>query len=133
MAINRNERKRIIFAAIAGMAVVAIILYSYFIDTSTEVLAPKCMLFKLTGFKCPGCGTQRALHELAHLNFGGFFRYNPILSLAIPYIVLLLYMQFFGGNERFPKFSEFIYGKKAIMWVFYLIIAYWALRNVFSF
>ncbi len=128
-----QKHKYAINAAIAVLVVAAVVLYSYNVDTLQSELAPKCLFLKLTGFKCPGCGTQRALHSLVHFDFMGVVRYNVFLLVAIPYLILLFYLQFFGGRRRFPRFARKIYGAKAIMAVFYLIIAYWILRNVFGF
>lgn len=118
------------------MAIVAVAIlvfaYSYFIDTTQAVFAPKCFFFQMTGFKCPGCGTQRALHELAHLRIFGVARYNPFLFFAIPYLLLLSYLEFLGGNKRTPRLSRLVYSRWGVMSVFWAIIAYWVLRNVFG-
>lgn len=130
---NTKKYQRLLFATIALVAIVAIALYSYFIDSTHYELAPKCLFLKLTGFKCPGCGTQRALHSLMHLDIAGVARYNPLLYAAIPYLMLLSYLEFLGGNKRNPKLSNTVYSPKAIMAAFYIIVAYWVLRNVFGF
>ena len=120
------KQKRYIYAAITFVVVAAIAIYSYFVDTRGAALAPKCPLFLTTGYKCPGCGTQRALHELVHGNFVEFAIYNPILVIAIPYIVILVYLQYLGGADRFPKANNIL------AW-FFVIIAYWIIRNVLNF
>ena len=133
MDFSKQKYKYAVSAAIAILAVAAVVFYSYNIDTMQSELAPKCMFLKLTGFKCPGCGTQRALHSLVHFDFMGVVRYNVFLLFAIPYLLLLFYLQFFGGKERFPRISSLIYSSTAIMAVFYLIIIYWITRNIFDF
>ena len=128
-----QKYKYAINAAIALLAVAALIFYSYNVDTTQSELAPKCLFLKLTGFKCPGCGTQRALHALAHFDIAGVARYNVFLFFALPYLALLFFLQFFGGKELFPRLTQKIYSAKAIMAVFYLIMAYWITRNIFNF
>ena len=120
-------------AAIALLAVAALIFYSFNVDTTQSELAPKCLFLKLTGFKCPGCGTQRALHTLVHFDIAGVAHYNMLLFFALPYLALLFYLQFFGGKKRFPKLTKKIHSAKAIMAVFYIIITYWIARNIFGF
>lgn len=39
----------------------------------------KCPLYALTGFQCPLCGSQRAIHHLLHLHPVSAFSYNPWL------------------------------------------------------
>ncbi len=128
---NRKKRRIYLFVIVAAVSIVAI--YSYCVDTLQSVLAPKCFFLMLTGWKCPGCGTQRALHELVHLNIGGVWHTNPILFLAIPYMLLLVYLTYFGGERRFPRLNEAVYSSCGVMTVFYIIVAYWVLRNVFGF
>ena len=90
------------------------------------------MFYVLTGWKCPGCGTQRALHELMHFNFAGVIQYNPILLLALPYLVVLCYLYYFNGDKHFPRLNAFLNSKKAILFVFGLIVAYWIGRNIIN-
>lgn len=129
----KKHKKRIIYAVIAVLAVTALCLYSYFVDTRELAFAPKCAFYQITGFKCPGCGTQRALHELAHANFHWVIKYNSLLLLGVPYLILLFYMQFFGGKERFPTFNNCVSGHKATLVVLVIVVAYWILRNIFGF
>lgn len=128
-----TTNKRILFTVIAIVAVTVLALYSYFIDSTQFELAPKCFLYQLTGYKCPGCGTQRALHELSHLNIAAAWRYNPLLLVAIPVIAILFYFSYFGGKERFPKAAKVLYNYRFTWAVFAVIVAYWVLRNVFDF
>ena len=129
----RKKQKRYVYAAITLAVVAAIAIYSYFVDTRGVALAPKCPIFFATGYKCPGCGTQRALHELFHGNFIEFAGYNPILVIAIPYILILVYLQYLGGADRFPKANNIVAGRLAALAWLFVIIAYWIIRNILNF
>ncbi|WP_225974845.1 DUF2752 domain-containing protein [Arachidicoccus ginsenosidivorans] len=48
---------------------------------------PKCPFRSLTGLQCPGCGSQRAIHDLLNLDILGAFRENALMVVSIPYIV----------------------------------------------
>lgn len=133
MAVVGDRKKRRLWLLIIVAAVIIVAIYSYYVDTLQSVWAPKCFFLMLTGLKCPGCGTQRAFHELAHLNFAGVWHTNPILFLAIPYMLLLAYLSYFGGERRFPRLNAAVYSSRGVMAVFYIIIGYWVLRNVFGF
>lgn len=50
---------------------------------------PRCMFHTLTGWECPGCGSQRLLHALLHGDVAGAWRANAFLLLSLPYIALL--------------------------------------------
>lgn len=49
---------------------------------------PLCPVLALTGLYCAGCGGQRAVHDLAHLDVVGAWGMNPLLVLAAPVAVL---------------------------------------------
>lgn len=59
---------------------------------------PPCPLRALTGLYCPGCGSTRCLHALAHLDLAGAMAMNPLLVLSLlPLAVLVLH-----GAELLP-------------------------------
>ena len=55
-----------------------------------------------TGLKCPGCGFQRAIHSLLHLDFVIDFRFNALLVSSLPVVIVLEYAEL----ERCPNESE---------------------------
>ncbi|MEE1348254.1 MAG: DUF2752 domain-containing protein, partial [Bacteroidales bacterium] len=60
-------------------------------DPARSGLFPHCPFLMMTGFKCPGCGSQRAIHSLLHLDFATAFRYNAMLVLSLPFVLLCLF------------------------------------------
>ncbi|MDU1889932.1 MAG: DUF2752 domain-containing protein [Dysgonomonas sp.] len=91
---------------------------------------PQCPFHYLTGFDCPGCGSQRAIHHLLHREFKFALYSNPLLVVAIPYIIIGIYMEYFGGKERFPRLRQIAYGKKAAIIILVLILVFWLVRNL---
>ena len=95
----------------------------------TSIFAP-CPFYYFTGFFCPGCGSQRALHLLLEGNLWGAFRFNPLLVLTLPILVYGLGITaanwIFGTHYRFMLF----YGKLFIFGYFGLAIIYWVIRNL---
>jgi hypothetical protein len=49
---------------------------------------PTCPVKALTGLDCPGCGSLRALHDLAHGNVMGALGHNVLLVVWLPVVVL---------------------------------------------
>lgn len=84
----------------------------------------------MTGLDCPGCGSQRALHHLLHLQFKDAFFSNPLLVLAIPYLLLGGYIEYFGGKEKCPRVKQLFYSQKAIVVVLVVIVMFWIGRNL---
>ena len=101
----------------------------YFYHPAHYQLFPKCIFKSVTGLSCPGCGAQRATHELLHLNFKSAFAYNALLVVSIPYALtgLLLYQT--NLKERFPKTRQFLFGQKALLLVLFIVILFFIFRN----
>ncbi|MBR4389415.1 MAG: DUF2752 domain-containing protein [Prevotella sp.] len=70
----------------------AVYVYSAF-DPSASTWFPKCPFLVLTGLKCPGCGSQRAVHSLLHGDVGGAFAYNAMLVISLPLVAFLIYVE----------------------------------------
>lgn len=43
-----------------------------------------CLLYRLTGLKCPGCGVSRMCLSLLRLDFAGAWQYNPAILALLP-------------------------------------------------
>ena len=54
------------------------------LDPARHACFPPCPLYAMTGWYCPGCGSQRALHQLLHGHFGLALRYNALFVMSIP-------------------------------------------------
>ena len=90
-------------------------------------------MFKMNqvkGFDCPGCGSQRAIHHLLHFRLKDAFTSNPLLILAIPYLIIGIYFEYFGGKEKYPTARKTLFGKRAIIIVLILIVLFWIGRNI---
>ncbi len=70
-------------AVLTGVALVAVV------DPNEPGHYPTCPLLAVTGFYCPGCGTLRALHALAHGDVTTALARNPLAVLAVPVAVWL--------------------------------------------
>jgi hypothetical protein len=77
-------------AAVAAVALTGALLLRQLDPTRPGGLLPPCPFFVLTGLYCPGCGTTRALHALAHFDLAGALAMNPLLVLCLPLMAWLL-------------------------------------------
>ena len=112
------ERRAKINLAAAVLVILAVIAFFSFVDPTTFPFFPRCFFYALTGFECPGCGTSRALHSLAHGHLIEAFGYNPILFLAIPTIIVLLFSKKARRSVALPVV------------VLIVILLYWVIRNL---
>lgn len=117
-------------AAIIIMIIAALYIF-YILDPQENPIFPRCPFLLATGLECPGCGSQRAIHQLLHLNLISALRYNAFMVLALPYIFLGVYLQYFGGKMRNPRLEKIFFGRWSALIVLILIVSYWVLRNIF--
>jgi hypothetical protein len=61
----------------------------FFFDPVRTSVYPPCPFHWLTGLNCPGCGSIRALHQLAHGHFAAAFGCNPLTVLMLPVVAYL--------------------------------------------
>lgn len=92
---------------------------------------PQCPFHYLTGFDCPGCGSQRAIHHLLHFRLVDAFFSNPLLIVAIPYALLGIYIEYFEGKEKHPRIKQLFYSRNAIIVTLVVIVLFWIGRNLF--
>jgi len=84
-----------------------------------------CPFRVLTGLLCPGCGSQRAVHDLMHLRIPEALAHNALLVLSIP----LLGLQY-GYTLAFPQ-AKPLSARNRVVWGWTFLVVGWAiLRNL---
>lgn len=106
--------------------------YYYYNDpevTSGEGLFLRCPFHLVTGFHCPGCGSQRAAHDLLHFRIGEALQHNVMMVVVVLLIVSKIYALI--SKRFFPRYyynlghkSYFTIGLVGVIFV------YWILRNI---
>ena len=103
--------------------------YYFFLNPyEQEYFFISCPFYKIMGYQCSGCGSQRAFHEILHLNFKEAFHQNALVLIAIPYFSLIFFTSFY--QEKFAKLRQFRIGKKTILILFFIIILFGIFRNL---
>ena len=123
------RRKWWIIGAVAVVVIAGIAIYSTF-DPSTVRFFPRCTFLSLTGLKCPGCGTQRAIHALLHGNFLEAVRFNAMMVASVPLLALYGYAEIVRKSK--PRFYNKVNSTPIILTIFVLVVLWWILRNVFG-
>ena len=121
-----NKRRALIIIT-AVVAILAAIVYFYF-DPSSSKLFPRCLFLETTGVKCPGCGSQRAVHALLHGQVGEAWHYNAMLVVAIPLIGFYLLVSVM--QERWQRLYRVLFSRVVLLSLVGLIVLWWVLRNV---
>ncbi len=101
----------------------------FVLNPNEHEIFPRCVFHSVTGYYCPGCGSQRAIHSLLHFNFTGVVGNN---FLFLPAVLLLIYHYSFSFlNKKFTWKLPNIFYKKSTPWIILgIIILFWVLRNL---
>jgi hypothetical protein len=102
-----------------------LVLLLFFVFDARNGSFPACPFLRLTGFYCPGCGSQRAVSSLMHGDLVDAFSYNSLLVLTLPLLVyaLIIYLK---KNRQLSLFYTAWFPKL----LFVVVILFWITRNI---
>jgi Protein of unknown function (DUF2752). len=123
-----TKQRKIRVTFLIGAILIFLLIYFLF-NPQHSIFFPKCPFCTLTGLQCPGCGSQRAIHCLLHLDFVQAFNYNALLVMAIPYLGLGIYFEYFNGKVKYPMFRNILFGEKACYALLIVIFLFFIIRN----
>lgn len=128
-----DSMKRILyFILIPACCLMAGIFY-YLSEPQESVIMPKCILKLITGYQCPSCGTQRALHAFLHGHPIQALAYNYFFFISIPLILIAVYA-FWGIKKKNPSRTivtlyNFVTNRYVLICYILLFFGWWILRN----
>lgn len=92
---------------------------------------PKCPFKLLTGYQCPGCGSQRAIHDLLNLDIVHACKENMLVVVSIPYLLAgFTFDHIRRPGARLLKLRKTLFGRKAIFLILAIILFFWIGRNL---
>jgi len=121
-------RRWLVYGCALALAVMAGVVYFAF-DPSQAGFFPRCTFLTLTGYKCPGCGSQRALHALLHGDIAAAWQHNAALLVAIPVVAVYLVGEL--KRTTWPRFYRAISHPWLVYTILAAIILWWVGRNIF--
>ena len=123
-----NKTLTTVAAIVAAIVVVFIVLVYYHGHDPATGASPKCMFKLITGYDCPGCGSQRALHAILNGDVGRAWAFNPFVFFAVP--VGLFYIIVEGCRRRWPRLHAAAIHPVVVSIILIAVIAYSILRNM---
>ena len=91
---------------------------------------PKCPFLQLTGLKCPGCGSQRAIHSLLNFKLLDAIKYNFMVIAAIPVLALFAYDRL--TRRRHIRLHNLLNSSRFVIATGIIILIWWIVRNIFE-
>ncbi len=125
--------KRIILTVLAVIIVLLGVAVYFNFDPANPTLSkffPKCPVYSFTGLKCPGCGSQRAIHAILNFNFARAAHYNALLLIATPLIALYWIAELI--KKRHPALDNALNHPATIIALLVVVLAWTILRNIFN-
>jgi len=111
------------------VGVICLGIFYFLIDPNEVNFIPNCPFYSVTGFYCPGCGSQRATHQLLNFNVFSVLQQNVLYLLSL--LILVYHLIVTGINTIFKKhLYNYIYHPKTPLVILGFIIIFWILRNI---
>lgn len=126
-----TTKRKIGISVGVALLLTAGILFFYVFDPETHSFFPRCPFLVATGYECPGCGSQRAIHRLLHADFRGAFAQNALMLFLVPYFLVGIYLAFGGGRKKCPRLEKILFGKRGAIGIVLFILVFWVWRNLF--
>lgn len=126
--------KNILWLILIPVVIVAAgIFYYHFDPNDVSIPMPKCIFRQLTGWQCPGCGAQRAVHDLLHGDVIGAISHNIFFVIAVPFLLLTAYAVFMvkRGNPSAMtlKLYNFVTSRYTLLSYVAVYCIWWVVRN----
>lgn len=98
------------------------------VDPSEPGHYPTCPFLAVTGWFCPGCGSLRALHALAHGDVSVAMARNPLMVLTVPALVVWWSVWLVRSVRRQPQ--RWAAPAWAIWALLAVVVAFTVARNI---
>jgi hypothetical protein len=123
-------KKGLLWLASIGLFIALVVIYKNYNPYENNFF-PKCLIKELTGYKCIGCGSQRAAHFLLNFEFQKACKENIMFVFALPYILTGFVFELLKNKNRFiVKWRKILFGQIAIYLILTVFIAFWIIRNI---
>lgn len=125
-------RARTILSATAAIVAAVVVIFFvgryYYLHDPASGAAPKCLFKMLTGYDCPGCGSQRALHAFLHGNITEAWHYNPFVFFAVPTAAFYIFAE--ATRKKNPHLHRVATTPLVIALLIVAVITYTMARNL---
>ena len=122
-------KKILYFALFIIIATVMSVIYYQF-NPAKYRFFPRCPFYTITGFDCPGCGSQRAVYSLLHGNFEAALKYNFLLVVSLPFLLIHFSYRLRSLISKNDIRWAVIYHPLTPKIVLAMVMFFWIIRNI---
>jgi hypothetical protein len=90
---------------------------------------PTCPFLYVTGYYCPGCGTLRMIHALAHGHPRAGLGFNPLVLCTLPFLGYL-WVRWVRAAARGERMKSRLLRAPVLGTYLVLVVAFWIIRNL---
>ena len=124
-----EKKKRTLIVILLFMALILfLIIYKKTYDIYH--IGIPCIFHEITGLYCPGCGMTRAIFSLLNLNIKQAIKYNLLVVIVIPFIIIYIINYAYIWINNLKKDPSKIFPK----WLWYILliitILFGIIRNI---
>ena len=122
--------KRAVALVVPAAIISGVLLFYFLFDARKITWLPQCPFHLLTGFYCPGCGSQRALSSMLHGEFLQALQFNILMIASLPLLVYSATVTIINKTTRYHIIQKFVYSSLFVRVVLLVILSFWLLRNL---
>ena len=125
--IRRPTARAVVPVAVLAAATAAVA-YVGLVDPNQPGHYPTCPFLQLTGYYCPGCGTLRCLHVLAHGHLAQALGFNALTVAMLPLLAWMWLRWTVRTVRASPRRT--VAPAWSIRLLFWVIVVFWVVRNL---
>ncbi|WP_230420599.1 DUF2752 domain-containing protein [Actinomadura soli] len=110
-------------------AAVTAVAYVAAVDPNEDGHYPTCPFLSVTGLQCPGCGSMRTVHALAHARIDDALGLNVLTVAAVPLLAFFWVRWALARAQDRPTRTKASH--PALIWTLLgTILLFWLVRNL---
>ncbi|WP_157610497.1 DUF2752 domain-containing protein [Spirillospora albida] len=121
--------RRLLAPAAVLVLAASAVAYVAAVDPNDDGHYPTCPFLSLTGYQCPGCGSLRTVHALAHGELRTAAGLNPLAVAMVP--VLVFFWLRWTAARAADRPARTRAGDPRLIWALLaVVLLFWLVRNL---
>ncbi len=122
--------KRSVGDVVLTLGAVVVALIVKFVDPGLHGFYPQCLIHNVTGYRCAGCGVQRALHHLFNLEIAEAYHENQLFVIMVPYLVVTFFLLPLLTEGRRERVRRALLGREVLVVLVMAVVVFVVARNL---